>query len=62
MRKKQKKPIQATKHQIEMISNAADILSAQRGVMDEDFNWDLGRTVNAIDRFLKKNGYKRKFK
>lgn len=51
-----------TKYQFEMIANAADLLSAMTGTMDEDYNWDLGRTVKAIDRMLKKNNLKRVYK
>lgn len=52
--------IEVTKHQLDCIKEAGDILSSAIGGTDVDD--DFRRIVNGIDRMLRKNGMKRDFK
>lgn len=51
--------VEITKPQLIAIMDAADTLSGMLGVPDEDFNREGAKQIALIDRFLKKNGYKR---
>lgn len=54
------KKVTITPAQIKAIGTAADILSAMIGGGDEE--GEFKKCVTLIDRFLKKNGYKREYK
>lgn len=51
-----------TPTQLSAIANAADTLSGVQGCGNEDFYEEAFLVVKNIDRFLKVNGMKRKFK
>jgi hypothetical protein len=59
--KKGYKILEITEAQLIAIINTVDTLSGMRGCMDEDFNKEADKDIRLIDRFLKKNGYKRVF-
>lgn len=50
-----------TELEIRAVGNAGDILSAMCGGMDESAEKEFKKTIQCIDRFLKRNGYKRVF-
>ena len=50
-----------TKVQLSAIMDITDTLSALTGGGDMEFNDTVARDVKAIDRMLKKNGYKRNY-
>lgn len=53
--------VEITEAQLNAVCNAADTLSGMIGVGSE-FDDEAKHTIKMIDRFLKKNGLKRKFK
>lgn len=54
--------VEITKAQLKAIMDATDNLSAMIGTIDQDFNNDISKIVKLVDRFLNKNGFKRKYK
>lgn len=51
--------LEVTKHQLNCIVNAADILSAMIGCGEEETDLEFKRSVKGVDAMLKSNGYKR---
>lgn len=54
--------VEITKAQLLAICEMTDTLSGMIGCYSEDFNKEASHQVRLIDRFLKKNGYKRAYK
>lgn len=51
--------VEITELQLRAIIEAANNLSAMRGTGDQNFDYECKKIVRLIDRFLKKNGFKR---
>lgn len=54
--------VEITKAQIEAIKGITDTISGMVGCYSEDFNNEALHQIRLIDRFLNKNGIKRKYK
>lgn len=51
--------VEITEHQLRAIIEAGNSLSSMIGCADDDADREFKTIVKAIDRFLKKNGFKR---